>query len=127
MTAKAQQRTGRTLALLGALLAIASLAAGILVRGEDAKSQSGGAGKAVETDVVSIKDFKYAPAAIEVKAGTKVTFSNDDTAAHTATAEAFDTDSIRKGKKKTVTLKEPGTIAYICAFHPYMKGTVVVR
>ena len=62
-----------------------------------------------------------------MKAGTRVTFSNDDTAAHTATAETFDTDSIPKGTKKTVTLNEPGKIAYICAFHPYMKGTVVVK
>lgn len=127
MTAKAQQRTGRALALLGVLLAVASVAAGVLVRGDDARSQSAGAGKAVKTDVVNIKDFEYAPPTIEVKAGTKVTFSNDDTAAHTATADAFDTDSIRKGAKKTVTLNEPGKISYICTFHPYMKGTVVVK
>ena len=127
MTAKAQRGTGRVLALLGVVLVVASVAAGVLVRGDDAQSQSADAGKAVKSDVVSIKDFKYGPPTIEVKVGTKVTFSNDDTAAHTATADAFDTGSIRKGAKMTVTLNEPGTFAYICAFHPYMKGTVVVK
>jgi plastocyanin len=78
---------------------------------------------------VSISDFKFMPPRITVPAGTKLEFSNDDTAAHTATANdrSFDTGSIRKGKKATVTLKKAGTFAYICDFHPYMKGTVVVE
>ncbi len=120
------------IATFGAVLAVASLGAGILVRGAgggstaDGGSQSSG-GAAARPDSVSIKDFKFMPAAIEVTVGTKVTFTNDDRAAHTATADAFDTGSIKKGEKKAITLNQAGSMAYICSFHPYMKGTVIVK
>ena len=73
-------------------------------------------------------DFKFKPETVTVKAGTKVTWVNNDAAPHTATATgAFDTDTLRKGDKKTLKLKKPGTYAYICAFHPFMKATVIVQ
>ncbi len=50
------------------------------------------------------------------------------TAPHTSTATgAFDTGNLTKGDRKTIALKKPGTYAYICAFHPFMKATVIVR
>lgn len=134
MTAMPRSMTGRVLGLLGVLLAAGSLAAGILVRGDGGSqssggggSQSSGAGAAVKADAVTIKDFEFMPATVEVKAGTKVTFTNKDTAPHTATGDTFDTGTIREGQKKTVTLEQPGKMAYICEFHPFMKGTVVVK
>jgi plastocyanin len=30
------------------------------------------------------------------------------------------------GDKKTLSFNKPGMYAYICAFHPFMKATVVV-
>jgi plastocyanin len=77
---------------------------------------------------VDIADFKFKPVDVTVKAGAKVTWVNRDSAEHTATAAGgFDTGAIVKGAKKTETFAKPGTYAYICAFHPFMKGTVVVR
>jgi plastocyanin len=78
---------------------------------------------------VKIADFKFMPAKISVPTGTKLVFANVDKAAHTATASdrSFDTGSIRRGKRATVTLGKAGTFAYICDFHPFMKGTVVVE
>lgn len=73
------------------------------------------------------------PERTEVAAGTKLTWTNKDSAPHTATAaddsqrEFFDTQSIRKGKSATVAFDKPGEYAYICDFHPFMKGTVVVK
>lgn len=81
-------------------------------------------------DAVAIKDFKFGPPSIAVKAGTKLTFTNEDSAAHTATSTdsgVFDTDKLEQGQKKIVTLSKPGTYAYVCAFHPFMKGTVTVE
>jgi plastocyanin len=91
--------------------------------GKTARSPSAGSGR------VEIADFKFMPPRITVAAGTKLVFANDDTAAHTATAadRSFDTGSIRRGKRAAVTLAKPGTYAYICDFHPFMKGTVVVE
>jgi plastocyanin len=39
----------------------------------------------------------------------------------------FDTGTIEKGTSKTVVLKKPETYAYICDFHPFMKGTIIVK
>jgi plastocyanin len=79
---------------------------------------------------IDITDFKYGPVSVTVKAGAKVSWINHDAAPHTATAAGaggFDTGTLKKGDSKTVILGEPGTYAYICAFHPFMKATVVVR
>jgi|GEM_PF-544516 len=83
-------------------------------------------GGAVKIDIV---DFKYKPATLTVNAGAKVTWVNSDSAPHTATVSGggFDTGTLRKGDMKTLTLDKPGTYAYICEFHPFMKATVVVR
>ena len=80
-------------------------------------------------DTVNIKDFKFLPPTIKVKAGTKLNFVNEDRAGHTATADdgSFDTGSLDGGKEKAVTLEKPGKFPYICDFHPYMKGTVEVE
>lgn len=80
------------------------------------------------TAKVQIKDFLYGPATTTVAPGAKVTWTNEDSSPHTATVKGgFDTDSITQGKSATVTLAKPGTYAYYCAFHPYMKGTIVVK
>lgn len=51
-----------------------------------------------------------------------------DSASHTATAGSdFDTGTLKKGDTKTVTLDKPGSYSYICQFHAFMKGTVIVK
>lgn len=78
--------------------------------------------------VVHIKGFKFVPAALTVKAGTTVTFVNDDDDAHTVTsvAKAFDSGGLDTRDRWTYTFKTTGTFNYLCAVHPYMKGVVTV-
>lgn len=82
-----------------------------------------------EADQVEIAEFLYAPEAVTVAAGTEVTWTNSDTAPHTATADdsSFDTGTLKKSDAGSATFDEPGTYAYYCRFHPFMKGTVEVR
>src|SRR3954453_5102373 len=89
----------------------------------------GGGGPAVESATVGIKSFKYKPVTVTVKKGGRVRWTNSDTAAHTATADdrSFDTQTIDKGKSRTVAMTTGGSFAYHCDFHPFMKATVVVR
>jgi plastocyanin len=97
--------------------------------GEPAKSTSGSSG-AAKTNKVDISDFKYKPKMVQIKAGTKVTFTNSDNAKHTATSKpqgTFDTGDLTQGQTKSVTFKKPGTFAYYCVYHAFMKGTVKVQ
>lgn len=85
----------------------------------------------IETDKVSIKDMMFMPVTIKVKAGTKVTWTNDDSVAHTVTLMnnpnlAFDSGSLATGDTYSMTFKKAGTYDYICDFHSNMHGTVVV-
>jgi amicyanin len=97
--------------------------------GDDAGSSSGGGGKSA----VAIEDFKFMPARVQVDAGTTVTWTNRDSAPHTATADddalrqKFDTRVIKQKASASVTFDKPGTYAYVCDLHPFMKATVVVR
>ena len=81
------------------------------------------------TDKVDIADYKFAPETIQVAAGTKVTWTNSDATAHTATADdsSFDTGDLDKGDSASVTFKNPGEFTYYCRFHPFMKATVEVQ
>ena len=75
---------------------------------------------------MEIVDFEYAPETLTVPAGTKVTWTNSDDAAHTATADdgSFDTDTLHQGDSAGVVLDEPGTYTYYCRFHAFMKATI---
>ena len=79
---------------------------------------------------VTIADFAFDPATIEVAVGDSITWTNDDSTAHTATVEGGgpDTGSLAGGASGTLTFDEPGTYTYRCAFHPgSMQGEVVVQ
>jgi manganese oxidase len=82
---------------------------------------------------VTIKGFKFDPVTLTVAKGTKVTFDNQDTAAHTVTSGAnrtkdntFDND-VAAGAQTTITFDKSGTFAYFCRFHATMTATVVVN
>jgi plastocyanin len=124
----------RVVAIVGAALIIATGV--LLIAHNDQGTENSAAQSAPANGVghVQIKDFVYAPATITVSAGTTVTFTNDDSAPHTATSGpsptpdgVFDTGTLTKDDSKTVKLTKPGTFAYYCDIHPFMKATVTVK
>ncbi len=118
----------RTIAL--AVTTVALFAAGC--GGSDEESTAPAASESAppsEDPAVDIVDFEFEPATLTVEAGTEVTFTNDDTSPHTATADddSFDTDKLDdRGGVGSVQLDEPGSYPYFCEFHPTMRGTVEV-
>lgn len=78
---------------------------------------------------VTIKGFRFEPAALSLAVGDTVTFTNEDSAPHTATAGdgAFDTGRLGKGQSATVTVSAAGQHDYTCLIHPMMKGTVTAK
>lgn len=98
--------------------------------GSGPSSSGQSAGKALSGHVkVAITNYKFAPASLTVKAGTKVTFTNNDQTAHTATADSggFDTGTINTGKSATITLTKSGVNPYHCSFHAFMTGKIAVQ
>lgn len=78
---------------------------------------------------VEIAGFKFNPEPVTVDVGTKVSWTNVDSAPHTATADdgSFDTGDIAEGGTGTAVFDKPGEFPYVCDIHPYMTGTVVVE
>jgi plastocyanin len=79
--------------------------------------------------VVHIRDYRYAPARIEIDAGGVVEWVNHDRVVHTATADdgAWNSGAIPTGERWRAAFNEPGIYPYYCGPHPYMRGVVVVR
>ncbi|HEX4226342.1 MAG TPA: cupredoxin family copper-binding protein [Pseudonocardiaceae bacterium] len=82
----------------------------------------------ISANTVSITNFAFAPAAITVKVGTTVTWTNKDQDAHTVTAQdrTFSSSPLNTGGTYQFTFTKPGTYAYLCTIHPFMTATVVV-
>jgi plastocyanin len=77
---------------------------------------------------VSISGFAFDPNALEIAAGTTVTWTNNDGPSHTVTADdgSFDSGTMANGASFSFTFDTPGTFTYHCAIHPNMTATIVV-
>lgn len=89
------------------------------------------AGEAQPSAETAIADFEYDPDPVTIEAGGSVTWTNEDTASHTASSDdgapaECDTGTLDKGDSKKLTLDAPGTYAYHCDFHATMTATVEV-
>jgi plastocyanin len=85
--------------------------------------------RAAGTTAVPIKNFEFKPSKVTVNVDDTVSWTNEDSAPHTATASdgTFDTGNLKKGASGSHKFTKAGSFAYICAIHPNMKGTVVVK
>ena len=77
--------------------------------------------------IVIVSDAGFSPAVLNARAGDTVTWVNKGQAPHTATAGsgAFDL-ALAPGASASTVLQKPGTIPYVCTYHPYMTGSIVV-
>jgi plastocyanin len=78
---------------------------------------------------VAIEGFTFAPTDLVVSAGDEVTWTNEDPAPHTVTAEdgSFDSGTLEPGQTFSVGLEGNGPVTYRCQIHPDMVGTITVR
>ena len=81
-----------------------------------------------EDVAVKIGNFTFGPQELKVKAGTTITWTNEDDIPHTVVSpnnfrsKVLDTDGTY-----TFTFTTPGTYKYFCSLHPHMTGTIVVE
>ena len=77
---------------------------------------------------VEARDFAFNPATLTVPSGSKVTWTNNDTTAHTVTFDDASSDSGPLDPLSTFdhTFATAGTFSYHCSIHSFMHGTVTV-
>ncbi len=91
---------------------------------------TGAADAPVTGDAVAIENFAFSPATLKVKAGTTVTWTNQDTDAHTVTSAGsggpLHSPALATHATYSYRFTKPGTYAYLCTIHPFMTATVEV-
>ena len=82
-----------------------------------------------EDATAKIDNFTFAPARLTVKAGTTVTWRNEDDIPHTVTSAArlFKSKALDTDDSFSFTFTQPGTYEYFCSLHPRMTATIVVE
>jgi len=83
----------------------------------------------IPVNASTLTNTAFAPDAVDVAAGSMVTWTNTDGVAHTSTSDArvWDSGIVPPGGQFSVAFPTAGTFQYHCAIHPGMIGTVVVH
>lgn len=78
---------------------------------------------------VKIDNFTFSPPTLTIKAGTTVTWKNEDDIPHTVASvtKAFKSKALDTDDSYSFTFATAGTYAYFCSLHPHMMGTIVVE
>jgi plastocyanin len=79
---------------------------------------------------VTITNFAFTPGNIQIAAGDRVSWTNDDDVPHRIQSanSAFAPSAVLDTKGTyDVALTRPGEYKYFCSLHPMMTGTIVVR
>jgi plastocyanin len=99
-----------------------------------------------EVDITKLGPRQWRlPRQVTVHTNDTITWTNNDTEAHTVTSGVsagieslmnnkrgtpngiFDSGSFKPGKSWTHTFNNPGTYTYFCTIHPWMEGRVTVQ
>lgn len=93
-------------------------------------------------NTVIIKDFKFDPPTLNVKAGTIVTWINEESVQHQIVSDSRQfgedpqpfpvlpgllSDVLSNGQNYSFLFKFKGTFGYHCNLHPSMKGQIIVE
>jgi plastocyanin len=89
-----------------------------------------GLAQAPVSTIVAQKDISFTPNRVEIKAGSTLTFVNEDPFGHNVYSETkggeFDIGRQQPGQRSVVTFRQAGTFAAECRIHPKMHLDVVV-
>jgi amicyanin len=83
---------------------------------------------AADATAVKIANFTFGPQELKVKAGTTVTWTNEDDMPHTVVSpNNFRSKVLDAEGTYSFTFTTPGAYKYFCSLHPHMTGTIVVE
>jgi len=76
--------------------------------------------------LVTIKNFAFDPTPLNIKVGTTVTWTNNDTMPHQIKSNSFNSAVLSNGQNFSFTFSTTGQYSYSCAIHPSMHGQIIV-
>jgi plastocyanin len=110
----------RSLPLAAAVLVATIVAAGC--------GSAGASRPVATTNVQMAKSYRFDPKVIEIKAGDRVTWTNNDNFTHTVKVDGQDDQKVGRGDSVSISFDKPGTYHYVCTLHSHdMHGTVIVQ
>jgi plastocyanin len=81
-----------------------------------------------EDTKLTIDNFTFTPAALTVKVGTTVTWTNHDDIPHTVvSAGKFRSKTLDTDDSFSFTFTAAGEYKYFCSLHPHMSGVIKVE
>jgi plastocyanin len=117
-----------------ALVLCSTAVLALLAAGRGDRGVPEAAAQAAPEAAVAVRVFQLHPKELEVRAGTRVTWTNEDAIEHTVTSGAPDNkdgkfDGALRGKGTTFshTFTQPGTYPYFCARHRAIRGEIRVK
>jgi plastocyanin len=110
------------------VIGIGAVASGFSSRTSGSATSTAGPPAGGQGTPVGISNFKFVPPTITVAAGGSVTWTNQDSFAHSIKSGdgSFDSPDIASGQTFTAKFLTAGTFTYVCGIHNFMTGTVVV-
>jgi plastocyanin len=122
--------SSKLLLCAGVIATVVSACAGYSAGTQTVAAATGGGPAAV-----TIQTFQFRPGVVEVKAGTRVTWINQDDILHTVTSGTprfnrephFEAPLEGKGATYSLTFPQAGTYTYFCDRHQSMRGEILVR
>lgn len=86
------------------------------------------AAAAPRTHTIVIDKLRFGPVPAQLHKGDAIIWDNRDILRHSATAadHSFDADLMPHAKAKTV-IRKFGAIAFVCKYHPGMRGVLNVK
>jgi len=80
------------------------------------------------TEVRMAKSYRFDPKAVEIQAGQRVTWTNEDNFTHTVQVDGQADHKVERGESVSIAFETPGTYQYVCTLHSQdMEGEVIVR
>ena len=79
-------------------------------------------------EVTMAKSYVFEPKVVQVEAGSKVTWTDDDNFTHTVQFDGQEDHEVDRGDSVSVRFDTPGTYHYVCTLHEQdMDGEVIVE
>ena len=111
------------------ILLLAGIALGALLLAACSSTSDDGSASVVDGEI-TILDFSFGPAGMDIAVGDTITWTNNpESVGHTTTSDdgLWESPVIRAGETFQHTFTESGRFTYFCSIHPSMKGSITVE